>query len=82
MNKTERINLIMRYINNRAQFTIKEIMHEFDISKATAIRDINEIQKIGFPLVAERERDRGFCHVQSIFASHSFYLRRIKSRFH
>ncbi|MQW23385.1 HTH domain-containing protein [Lactococcus sp. dk322] len=50
----------MRYINNRAQFAIKEIMHEFDISRATAIRDINEIQQMGFPLVAERGRAGGY----------------------
>jgi predicted DNA-binding transcriptional regulator YafY len=50
MKKTERVNLIMRYINNRAHFTIAEIQQEFKISRATAIRDINEIQAMGFPL--------------------------------
>jgi predicted DNA-binding transcriptional regulator YafY len=60
MKKVERINTIMRYINNRAQFTITEIMREFNISRSTAIRDIREIEAMGMPLVAEVGRDGGY----------------------
>ncbi|MFC3803508.1 helix-turn-helix transcriptional regulator [Cohnella sp. GCM10012308] len=60
MKKVERINVIMRYINNRAHFTISEIMREFDISRSTAIRDIREIEAMGMPLVAEVGRDGGY----------------------
>ncbi|UFT99356.1 HTH domain-containing protein [Radiobacillus kanasensis] len=60
MKKVERINTIMRYINNRAHFTISEIMREFDISRSTAIRDIREIEAMGIPLVAEVGRDGGY----------------------
>ena len=60
MKKTERINLIMRYINNRAFFTIAEIQREFKISRATAIRDIEEIQAMGFPLTSELGRGGGY----------------------
>jgi predicted DNA-binding transcriptional regulator YafY len=60
MKKVERINIIMRYINNRAQFTISEIMREFNISRSTAIRDIREIEAMGMPLVAEVGRDGGY----------------------
>lgn len=60
MKKVERINIIMRYINNRAHFTISEIMQEFDISRSTAIRDIREIEAMGMPLVAEVGRDGGY----------------------
>lgn len=60
MKKVERINVIMRYINNRAHFTISEIMNEFDISRSTAIRDIREIEAMGMPLVAEVGRDGGY----------------------
>lgn len=60
MKKIERINIIMRYINNRAQFTISEIMREFNISRSTAIRDIREIEAMGMPLVAEVGRDGGY----------------------
>ncbi|WP_342560997.1 HTH domain-containing protein [Paenibacillus sp. FSL R7-0345] len=60
MKKVERINIIMRYINNRAHFTISEIMREFHISRSTAIRDIREIEALGMPLVAEVGRDGGY----------------------
>ena len=60
MKKVERINVMMRYINNRAHFTISEIMQEFQISRSTAIRDIREIESMGVPLVAEVGRDGGY----------------------
>ncbi|MNS78685.1 HTH domain protein [compost metagenome] len=60
MKKVERINIIMRYINNRAHFTISEIMREFNISRSTAIRDVREIEAMGMPLVAEVGRDGGY----------------------
>ncbi|EKN71525.1 DeoR family transcriptional regulator [Neobacillus bataviensis LMG 21833] len=60
MKKVERINIIMRYINNRAHFTISEIMREFNISRSTAMRDIREIEAMGMPLVAEVGRDGGY----------------------
>lgn len=60
MKKVERINIIMRYINNRAHFTISEIMREFNISRSTAIRDIREIEAMGMPLVAEVGRNGGY----------------------
>lgn len=60
MKKVERINTIMRYINNRSQFTITELMREFNISRSTAIRDIREIEALGMPLVAEVGRDGGY----------------------
>lgn len=60
MKKVERINIIMRYINNRTHFTISEIMREFNISRSTAIRDIREIEAMGMPLVAEVGREGGY----------------------
>ncbi|TVY02141.1 HTH domain-containing protein [Cohnella terricola] len=55
----------MRYINNRAHFTIAEIQREFNISRATAIRDINEIQTMGFPLTTELGRGGGYHVLQN-----------------
>lgn len=60
MKKVERINTIMRYINNRSHFTISEIIQEFNISRSTAIRDIREIEAMGMPLVAEVGRNGGY----------------------
>ena len=55
----------MRYINNRAQFTIAELQAEFSISRSTAIRDIQEIEMLGFPLVVERGRGGGYSVLQN-----------------
>ncbi|PFZ31531.1 helix-turn-helix transcriptional regulator [Bacillus wiedmannii] len=60
MKKVERINTIMRYINNRSHFTITEIIREFNVSRSTAIRDIKEIEAMGMPLVAEVGRTGGY----------------------
>lgn len=65
MKKVERINTIMRYINNRAHFTISEIMQEFNISRSTAVRDIREIEAMGMPLIAEVGRDGGYFVMQN-----------------
>lgn len=67
MNKVERINTMMRYINNHAHFTISEIMSEFNISRSTAIRDINEIETIGIPLVSEVGRNGGYFVMNNSF---------------
>lgn len=59
----------MRFINNRAHFTIAEIQREFKISRATAIRDINEIQAMGFPLTSELGRGGGYNVLQNQYLS-------------
>lgn len=67
MKKVERINIIMRYINNRSYFTITEIMREFNISRSTAIRDIREIEAMGMPLEAEVGRNGGYSVMNNSF---------------
>lgn len=52
MKKTERIHTMIRYINNRTRYTIKEIIQEFNISRSTAIRVIREIETMGVSLIA------------------------------
>ncbi|MCL1632792.1 WYL domain-containing protein [Sporolactobacillus sp. CPB3-1] len=60
MKRTERLNTMMRYMNNRQFFTISELMREFGISRSTAIRDVHDIEALGMPLVAEVGRDGGY----------------------
>lgn len=60
MKKTTRINTEMRYINNRQQFTIPDLMAEFEISRSTAARDVAAIQELGMPLVSTVGPDGGF----------------------
>lgn len=65
MNKTDRINTMMRYINNRQYFTIRELVNQFHISRSTAIRDLNTIQELGMPLTASVGRDGGYAVLQN-----------------
>ncbi|XXM71366.1 helix-turn-helix transcriptional regulator [Lysinibacillus sphaericus] len=82
MKKVERINTIMRYINNRSYFTISEIMQEFNISRSTAIRDIREIESMGMPLESEVGRDGGYAVMNnSVLPSIHFTDSEIKALF-
>ncbi|MFY4775808.1 helix-turn-helix transcriptional regulator [Metabacillus sp. RGM 3146] len=82
MKKVERINVMMRYINNRSHFTISEIMREFNISRSTAIRDIREIEAMGMPLTAEAGRDGGyFVMTNSILPNVRFTDNEVKALF-
>ncbi|OJG89866.1 hypothetical protein RV16_GL002048 [Enterococcus saccharolyticus] len=74
MKKTERIHTIIRYINNRAHFTITELMQEFQISRSTAIRDLREIEAMGLPLMAEVGRDGGYSVMHKSFLPSIHFL--------
>lgn len=60
MQKSLRIQTEMRYINNREHFTIKDLQNEFEISRATAIRDLDEIQTLGLPLTSQPGHNGGY----------------------
>ncbi|MEB9816424.1 DeoR family transcriptional regulator, partial [Bacillus cereus] len=40
MKKTERINDMLIFLNNKRNFNLKDLMVRYDISKSTALRDI------------------------------------------
>ena len=82
MKKVERINTMMRYINNRSFFTISEIMREFNISRSTAVRDIREIESMGMPLEAEVGRTGGYSVMNnSVLPSIRFTNNEVKALF-
>ena len=60
MKKTERINQMLRFINQKQRFTLQDLVHEFQISKRTALRDIATLEEIGVPLYAEHGRYGGY----------------------
>ncbi|WP_164509895.1 helix-turn-helix transcriptional regulator [Lacticaseibacillus porcinae] len=60
MQKSLRIQTEMRYINNRERFNIKDLQMEFEISRATAIRDLDEIQTLGLPLTSQPGHNGGY----------------------
>ncbi len=55
--KSERINDMMLYLNNRNSFHLKDIMEKYNISKSTALRDIKSLEEIGMPIYSELGRN-------------------------
>ncbi|OWR29805.1 hypothetical protein CDO73_11980 [Saccharibacillus sp. O23] len=60
MNRSERLNRIQRYAYRKRNFTLRELMQEFGISRSTALRDIEALETIGLPLYADRGRGGGY----------------------
>ncbi len=60
MKKSERINQMLRFINQKQHFTLQDLMHEFQISKRTALRDIASLEEMGAPIYAEYGRYGGY----------------------
>ncbi len=57
MGKSERINDMMIYLNNKNYFNLKDIMERYNISKSTALRDIQCLEEIGMPIFSEAGRN-------------------------
>jgi predicted DNA-binding transcriptional regulator YafY len=57
MGKSERLNDMMIYLNNKSYFNLKDIMEKYNISKSTALRDIQSLEEIGMPIFSETGRN-------------------------
>ena len=53
MNKSERLQDMMFFLNDKNSFKLADIMCHYDISKSTALRDIASLEHIGMPIYAE-----------------------------
>jgi len=56
MKKSERLNDMTRYLNNREFFNLSDLMDKYNISKSTALRDISSIEQLGMPIYSEHGR--------------------------
>ncbi|HAB7073791.1 TPA_asm: YafY family transcriptional regulator [Listeria monocytogenes] len=57
MNKSERLNDMMLFLNDKNTFQLSDIMTKYDISRSAAIRDIKSLEEIGMPIYSERGRN-------------------------
>lgn len=57
MNKSERLNDMIRYLNGREYFNLQDLMEKYQISKSTALRDIQTLEKMGMPIFVEYGRN-------------------------
>ncbi|MEC0232217.1 helix-turn-helix transcriptional regulator [Paenibacillus alba] len=53
MNKTQRLIQLMMAVNERMQFTTKEMADEFQVSERTMHRYLQELSELGMPLYTE-----------------------------
>ncbi len=53
MSKAERLIELMITINAKRNFTAGELAKEFSVSKRTILRDLQELERAGFPLYSE-----------------------------
>lgn len=60
MKKYELIYKIMNYVYKKSNFTLQDLMREFNISKSTALRYITALEDIGVPLYSKSGRYGGY----------------------
>ncbi|MFQ6324402.1 helix-turn-helix transcriptional regulator [Lactococcus garvieae] len=60
MKKLERIQQELFFLNGRKNFNLRDIMDEFSISKRTALRDLQELERLGLPLYSNYGRWGGY----------------------
>lgn len=57
MKKSERLNEMLIYLNDKNFFNLKNIMERYSISKNTALRDIQSLEEIGMPIYSKPGRN-------------------------
>lgn len=57
MNKSERLNDLMIYLNDKNIFNLKDLINKYQISKSTALRDIQSLEEIGMPIYSQAGRN-------------------------
>ncbi len=60
MKKSERLNHMMLYLANRSTFNLNDLVQEYTISRRTALRDIESLEQIGFPIYSNRGKYGGY----------------------
>ena len=60
MKKAERLNQELIFLSNKHSFQLKDLINEFQISKRTALRDVEELDRMGLPLYTESGRYGGY----------------------
>ncbi|MDF2837107.1 MAG: DeoR family transcriptional regulator, partial [Paenibacillus sp.] len=53
MSKSKRLMELMLVINQKREFTVRELAREFAVSRRTILRDLQELSEIGVPLYSE-----------------------------
>lgn len=60
MKKAERLNQELIFLSNKKYFNLNDLIKEFNISKRTALRDIQDLESMGLSLYVENGRYGGY----------------------
>ncbi|MEC1773693.1 helix-turn-helix transcriptional regulator [Schinkia azotoformans] len=60
MSKAKRLNEMIMMVNRRKRFTVRELAQEFEVSKRTILRDLQELSEMGVPLYSEAGPHGGY----------------------
>lgn len=57
MNKTERLSDMTMFLKDKSTFRLKDIMERFEISRSTALRDVQSLERMGLPIYSKQGRN-------------------------
>lgn len=60
LKKAERLNQELIYLKDKHRFQLKDLMKEFEISKRTALRDLQTLEEMGLPYYVHPGRFGGY----------------------
>ena len=50
MNKSERLNDMIRYLSGKNSFRLRDLMERYSISRSSALRDVRALEELGLPI--------------------------------
>ena len=51
MNKSERLNDMIRYLSGKNSFRLRDLMERYSISRSSALRDVRALEELGLPIL-------------------------------
>ncbi|WP_128894678.1 helix-turn-helix transcriptional regulator [Longirhabdus pacifica] len=64
MKKSERLHDMLQFLKDKQDFNLKDLMEHYDISKSTAIRDVQSLELLGLPIYTEQGRNGKYVILQ------------------
>ena len=56
MNKSERLNDMIRYLSGKNSFRLRDLMERYSISRSSALRDVRALEELGLPIFTRTGR--------------------------
>lgn len=73
MKKSERINDMLIFLNRKRKFNLKDLMVQYNISKSTALRDIQSLEEIGVPIFSDLGRNGSYTILENKILSPIYF---------